>query len=117
MVEDVVVVSDDKADNVISVVDDTLKKDEFGPFSHQINKGGLDKIVEAGQLKSFAARQSFGGMEAVRATPGFGSFGEKPVIEFYTRVKPDYLPSGDVRWCMPEDDLLDIHNITIYLTY
>jgi RHS repeat-associated protein len=85
----------------------------FGPFTHTINKGGLESIIKSGQLRSTTARISAGGGEAVRG--GSGEIvrpvepGGKAVIEFYSSTKPYVHPTnGEVFWHMPEGEVLDI---------
>jgi hypothetical protein len=89
-----------------------------GPYQHQLNKGGLDQIVQEQRLRATEARQSAGGASAVRAHSGSLDEHEstdvhlrdKTVIEFYTKEKPEVHPTnGQATWRMPEGEHLDIH--------
>lgn len=62
----------------------------YGPFYHQINKGGLRAILESGKLRASEAAMIAGGSTAVRAHrnhPG-SSEGGRPLITFYTNTPP-----------------------------
>lgn len=91
----------------------------YGPFSHQINKGGLSDIVANNRLISTPARTVAGGGEAVRAGFGEAQFlQDKTDIEFFTELKPvtkytlDWATNKSVPvqadWPMPEGEYLNI---------
>jgi hypothetical protein len=93
----------------------------YGPYSHQINKGGLDKIIATDKLLSTEASYVAGGKVGVRAVPGPGGFSNtRDVIEFMTYEKPTlrmgidnsvrppaYVPY-QADWNIPEGDYLGI---------
>lgn len=86
--------------------------DEFshGPYTHEINRGNLDKIVSESQLKSSAARNGFGG-EAVRGrTISLDKLQtSRGAIEFFTKEPPSVHPTNrEASWSMPEGQRLDI---------
>ena len=96
----------------------------FGPFSHQINKGGLDSIIATNLLKPSEASSLAGGQFGVRAVPGEGGFSTwgqgRDVIEFMTPVAPEIKyginnavspPSWEqvqADWSVPEGEYLPI---------
>jgi hypothetical protein len=49
-------------------------KELYGPFNHQLNKGGLSDIIANNRMISSRARSNAGGGEAVRAGFGEGQF-------------------------------------------
>lgn len=96
----------------------------YGPFAHQINKGGLNEIVRGQQLMSTLGRY---GDEAVRATmapngmdarQGFFSEGSTMLI-FRTTVPPTSInaPQEWAKWDMEAGSFLNIHLDEIHLHY
>ncbi len=69
-----------------------------GPFTHQINQGGLDEITESQQMLATPDRTS--GWDAVRATahPLVSRIGGPETIEFFTTAAPDGPPHPTNAW-------------------
>lgn len=82
----------------------------YGPYTHQINKGGLSEIETSGQLIATYGRWGDCAVRAsehpLRRVPA----GQREVIEFYTHEKPDYVHqgNGEVYWYRKEDDRVAI---------
>lgn len=94
----------------------------YGPFFHQVNKGGTAIIMRDQQLMSTQARAIAGGGEAVRATPGPipNTWSPGTLIEFRTFTPPlERRGAGWVYWPMPEGDMLPIivNRVQIVLEY
>lgn len=82
----------------------------YGPFTHEINRGGLPNILAEQELISRPARTGFGG-DAVRGrtTPLEKIKGDKAAIEFYTDEPGDVHPTNrEVQWPMEEGKRLKI---------
>jgi hypothetical protein len=89
----------------------------YGPFHHQLNKGGLDDILTHGRLISTTARIVAGGGEAVRAHNGAftGTPGGNTIIEFYTDTPPrSGTPPWLAEWPLPEGEYLGIKVVKVY---
>lgn len=89
----------------------------FGPYFHQINKGGLASILETGQLRPSEARAIAGGGVAVRAhtSPDILKNHHGVVIEFRTHTPPR---SGSAAWLavwdLAEHERLRIEVVAIH---
>lgn len=90
---------------------------KYGPYVHQLNKGGLKEIVTSGKLRGTEASNNSGGIGlAVRASVGSVDYQlrnlgwkrdpEKVLIEFYADVEPPRHPAFAI-WS--EDQLSDGH--------
>lgn len=89
----------------------------YGPYYHQINKGGLLDILTNGELKPSEARMIAGGGLAVRAhtSAEVTQSNSKVVIEFRTDTAPR---SGTTPWLaewrIPEYSRLKIEVVAIH---
>jgi hypothetical protein len=89
-----------------------------GPFTHQINQGGLDFILATQILLSTTARGIAGGGDAVRANfygpeESYPFLTEGPPtahesIEFMSRIPIEKNTPGFARWYLPEGDSIAI---------
>lgn len=90
---------------------------KYGPYVHQLNKGGLKEIITSGKLKGTEASNNTGGLGlATRASkgsvehqlrnPGWVRYPERIWIEFYTDIEPDQHPAWAI-W--HEDKMTDGH--------
>jgi hypothetical protein len=97
--------------------------DEYGPFVHGLNKGGLEDIRGNQRLLSSPARGIAGGANAVRAY--YGSFEKrqknknwhnpsKVYIEFMTFLPPYQHDPIMARWFMNEGEYLPIRITGIF---
>jgi len=71
----------------------------YGPYIHQINKGGLEEIIKSQELIATPGR---GGVDtavrAVRGTLRPTPPGRRESIEFYTHERPSETHPTDVSW-------------------
>ena len=86
----------------------------YGPFTHQINKGGLDQIVNGGQMRSSQASMISGGADAVRGRSGAlrpEANNPNPVIEFYSADPPNEVhPTNlETKWFRPEGEMIKVY--------
>lgn len=95
----------------------------YGPFAHQLNKGGLQSIMQSRQLMSTLGRYGDTAVRAVMAPPGKsaydGFFGEGTTLIFRTYQPPTNInvPNDWALWEMEEGDMLDIQLDEIHLSY
>ena len=86
----------------------------FGPYTHMINRGGLDDILGQGRLLASCAATVAGGTAAVRATNhrlvALSERATKLVIEFYASRPPDYIHprNGEVSWYLADGEYLEV---------
>jgi hypothetical protein len=88
-------------------------------YTHMVNKGGLEDIIQNQRLVATEARGIAGGNSAVRAYvgPARGAAGDKVVIEFTTAVKGNprpFIGGNGMEWPMPEGEYLPIKILKIY---
>jgi hypothetical protein len=101
---------------------------EQGVYLHQLNKGGYEDIITSQRLQSTAAKQSWGGGEAVRSLPGPMQVSEEmlasgrwsggsTVIEFTTTspgTPTRYMGEPATYWYLPEGEYLPIRVIRVF---
>jgi hypothetical protein len=82
----------------------------YGPYWHQINKGGLNQILMTGRLNATEAAYVAGGGVAVRAhTSDLGPATDRPIIKFYARTPPRTgTPPSLAMWCPAPEDYIEI---------
>ena len=96
-----------------------------GPYSHTLNKGGLQNIMATWQLRATLGRngdvavRSVMAPKGLRANDGFFSEGDTTLIFRTWEAPTSYnVPQDWAQWDRPEvGDMLDIHIDEIHLSY
>ncbi len=82
----------------------------FGPFTHDLNRGGLRDILAEQQLISTPDWVGVDGVRARRIALEKLSVFQDAAIEFYTKEAPDvsHPTNLEVQWTIEEGERLDI---------
>jgi hypothetical protein len=87
-------------------------KDPFGhgPYTHDLNKGGLDAILAQGKLIATMSRFGFDAVRARRVPLENLHVYREAAIEFCASKPPSgtHPKNGEVEWAMAEGETLDI---------